>query len=166
MLTCYVYIISLFYHKTYLLKTNITKRARGHHRLYSVKVDNHRVVRSGTLSCIRTNSVNLVFMFTFCHSLLICRFNAHVVGAMTFPPQYTVHNFLSLHCSKSMGDKKKILSIGLVCLDIINVVDKYPEEDSDTRWELNILHGTLKPKCKMNVVFNMSIQHTVSSALA
>ncbi|XP_056624241.1 ketohexokinase isoform X2 [Triplophysa dalaica] len=31
-----------------------------------------------------------------------------------------------------MGDKK-ILSIGLVCLDIINVVDKYPEEDSDSR---------------------------------
>ncbi|XP_042599250.1 ketohexokinase-like isoform X7 [Cyprinus carpio] len=31
-----------------------------------------------------------------------------------------------------MGDKK-ILSIGLVCLDIINVVDKYPEEDTDTR---------------------------------
>ncbi|ROJ78790.1 Ketohexokinase [Anabarilius grahami] len=30
-----------------------------------------------------------------------------------------------------MGDKK-ILSIGLVCLDIINVVDKYPEEDTDT----------------------------------
>ncbi|XP_059375959.1 ketohexokinase isoform X3 [Carassius carassius] len=38
-----------------------------------------------------------------------------------------------------MGDKK-ILSIGLVCLDIINVVDKYPEEDTDTsclsqRWQ-------------------------------
>ncbi|XP_059374576.1 ketohexokinase-like isoform X3 [Carassius carassius] len=31
-----------------------------------------------------------------------------------------------------MGDKK-ILSIGLVCLDIINVVDKYPQEDTDTR---------------------------------
>ncbi|XP_016347926.1 ketohexokinase isoform X2 [Sinocyclocheilus anshuiensis] len=31
-----------------------------------------------------------------------------------------------------MGDKK-ILTIGLVCLDIINVVDKYPEEDTDTR---------------------------------
>ncbi|XP_029586688.1 ketohexokinase isoform X2 [Salmo trutta] len=31
-----------------------------------------------------------------------------------------------------MGDKK-ILCIGLVCLDIINVVDKYPEEDTDTR---------------------------------
>ncbi|XP_043119720.1 ketohexokinase isoform X3 [Puntigrus tetrazona] len=31
-----------------------------------------------------------------------------------------------------MGDKK-ILSIGLVCLDIINVVNKYPEEDTDTR---------------------------------
>ncbi|XP_016390297.1 ketohexokinase-like isoform X1 [Sinocyclocheilus rhinocerous] len=31
-----------------------------------------------------------------------------------------------------MGDKK-ILSIGLVCLDIINIVDKYPEEDTDTR---------------------------------
>ncbi|XP_057200315.1 ketohexokinase isoform X3 [Triplophysa rosa] len=28
---------------------------------------------------------------------------------------------------------KKILSIGLVCLDIINVVEKYPEEDSDSR---------------------------------
>uniref|UniRef100_A0A672SFF7 Ketohexokinase n=2 Tax=Sinocyclocheilus grahami TaxID=75366 RepID=A0A672SFF7_SINGR len=35
-------------------------------------------------------------------------------------------------CRKNMGDKK-ILSIGLVCLDIINVVDKYPEEDTDTR---------------------------------
>lgn len=31
-----------------------------------------------------------------------------------------------------MGEKK-ILCIGLVCLDIINVVDKYPEEDTDTR---------------------------------
>ncbi|XP_064188076.1 ketohexokinase isoform X3 [Anguilla rostrata] len=31
-----------------------------------------------------------------------------------------------------MGDKK-ILCIGLVCLDIINVVDKYPEEDTDSR---------------------------------
>ncbi|XP_006625754.1 ketohexokinase isoform X8 [Lepisosteus oculatus] len=31
-----------------------------------------------------------------------------------------------------MGDKR-ILCIGLVCLDIINVVDKYPEEDTDTR---------------------------------
>ncbi|XP_064188091.1 ketohexokinase isoform X5 [Anguilla rostrata] len=30
-----------------------------------------------------------------------------------------------------MGDKK-ILCIGLVCLDIINVVDKYPEEDTDS----------------------------------
>uniref|UniRef100_A0A8C2F903 Ketohexokinase n=1 Tax=Cyprinus carpio TaxID=7962 RepID=A0A8C2F903_CYPCA len=30
-------------------------------------------------------------------------------------------------------EDKKILSIGLVCLDIINVVDKYPEEDTDTR---------------------------------
>ncbi|XP_062419714.1 ketohexokinase isoform X6 [Pungitius pungitius] len=29
--------------------------------------------------------------------------------------------------------KKKILCVGLVCLDIINVVDKYPEEDSDSR---------------------------------
>ncbi|KAJ8290593.1 hypothetical protein GJAV_G00015020 [Gymnothorax javanicus] len=31
-----------------------------------------------------------------------------------------------------MGDKK-ILCIGLVCLDIVNVVDKYPEEDTDSR---------------------------------
>ncbi|XP_066553818.1 ketohexokinase isoform X3 [Amia ocellicauda] len=31
-----------------------------------------------------------------------------------------------------MGEKQ-ILCIGLVCLDIINVVDKYPEEDTDSR---------------------------------
>ncbi|KAM9432581.1 ketohexokinase isoform 6-T6 [Salvelinus alpinus] len=35
-----------------------------------------------------------------------------------------------------MGDKK-ILCIGLVCLDIINVVDKYPEEDTDTSFVLD-----------------------------
>ncbi|XP_063767051.1 ketohexokinase isoform X3 [Eleginops maclovinus] len=29
--------------------------------------------------------------------------------------------------------KKKILCVGLVCLDIINVVEKYPEEDTDSR---------------------------------
>ncbi|XP_034388031.1 ketohexokinase isoform X2 [Cyclopterus lumpus] len=29
--------------------------------------------------------------------------------------------------------EKKILCVGLVCLDIINVVDKYPEEDTDSR---------------------------------
>ncbi|KAM4521369.1 ketohexokinase-like, partial [Fundulus diaphanus] len=32
-----------------------------------------------------------------------------------------------------MEDQKKILCVGLVCLDIINVVDKYPEEDTDSR---------------------------------
>ncbi|XP_069584763.1 ketohexokinase isoform X5 [Ranitomeya imitator] len=31
-----------------------------------------------------------------------------------------------------MGEKR-ILCVGLVCLDIINVVDQYPEEDTDTR---------------------------------
>ncbi|XP_063297902.1 ketohexokinase isoform X1 [Pelobates fuscus] len=30
-------------------------------------------------------------------------------------------------------EDKQILCIGLVCLDIISVVDKYPEEDTDTR---------------------------------
>ncbi|XP_078140837.1 ketohexokinase-like isoform X1 [Centroberyx gerrardi] len=30
-------------------------------------------------------------------------------------------------------EDKKILCVGLVCLDIINVVDKYPEEDTDSR---------------------------------
>ncbi|KAM9466649.1 ketohexokinase isoform 2-T2 [Clarias gariepinus] len=30
-------------------------------------------------------------------------------------------------------EQKKILCVGLVCLDIINVVDKFPEEDTDTR---------------------------------
>ncbi|XP_070591076.1 ketohexokinase isoform X2 [Erythrolamprus reginae] len=32
-----------------------------------------------------------------------------------------------------MEEEKRILCIGLVCLDIISVVDSYPEEDSDTR---------------------------------
>ncbi|XP_028285437.1 ketohexokinase isoform X3 [Parambassis ranga] len=32
-----------------------------------------------------------------------------------------------------METQKKILCVGLVCLDIINVVEKYPEEDSDSR---------------------------------
>uniref|UniRef100_A0A3B4WND6 Ketohexokinase n=1 Tax=Seriola lalandi dorsalis TaxID=1841481 RepID=A0A3B4WND6_SERLL len=32
-----------------------------------------------------------------------------------------------------VGDLKKTLCVGLVCLDIINVVDKYPEEDTDSR---------------------------------
>ncbi|XP_060926357.1 ketohexokinase isoform X2 [Limanda limanda] len=32
-----------------------------------------------------------------------------------------------------MEKQKKILCVGLVCLDIINVVDKYPEEDTDSR---------------------------------
>ncbi|XP_022597847.1 ketohexokinase isoform X2 [Seriola dumerili] len=32
-----------------------------------------------------------------------------------------------------MEQQKKILCVGLVCLDIINVVDKYPEEDTDSR---------------------------------
>ncbi|XP_049431435.1 ketohexokinase isoform X2 [Epinephelus fuscoguttatus] len=37
-------------------------------------------------------------------------------------------------CVENMEEqKKKILCVGLVCLDIINVVDKYPEEDTDTR---------------------------------
>ncbi|KAM6463058.1 ketohexokinase isoform 4-T4 [Liasis olivaceus] len=30
-------------------------------------------------------------------------------------------------------EEKRILCVGLVCLDIISVVDSYPEEDSDTR---------------------------------
>ncbi|KAM4741805.1 ketohexokinase isoform 1-T2 [Anableps anableps] len=32
-----------------------------------------------------------------------------------------------------MEDQKKILCVGLVCLDIISVVEKYPEEDTDSR---------------------------------
>ncbi|XP_056242238.1 ketohexokinase isoform X2 [Seriola aureovittata] len=32
-----------------------------------------------------------------------------------------------------MEQQKKTLCVGLVCLDIINVVDKYPEEDTDSR---------------------------------
>ncbi|XP_014826102.1 PREDICTED: ketohexokinase isoform X4 [Poecilia mexicana] len=33
----------------------------------------------------------------------------------------------------NMADQKKILCVGLVCLDIISVVEEYPEEDTDTR---------------------------------
>lgn len=29
--------------------------------------------------------------------------------------------------------EKRVLCVGLVCLDIINVVDQFPKEDSDTR---------------------------------
>lgn len=40
--------------------------------------------------------------------------------------------------------EKKILCVGLVCLDIINVVDKYPEEDTDSRCvvlTLSLMYG-------------------------
>lgn len=36
-------------------------------------------------------------------------------------------------CQLNMEEQRKILCVGLVCLDIINVVDKYPEEDTDSR---------------------------------
>lgn len=35
--------------------------------------------------------------------------------------------------------QKKVLCVGLVCLDIINVVDKYPEEDTDSRLVYGLL---------------------------
>lgn len=38
-----------------------------------------------------------------------------------------------------MEEQKKILCVGLVCLDIISVVDKYPEEDSDSRLAYELL---------------------------
>ncbi|XP_010989527.1 ketohexokinase isoform X4 [Camelus dromedarius] len=34
---------------------------------------------------------------------------------------------------RSLMEEKQILCVGLVVLDVINVVDKYPEEDTDTR---------------------------------
>ncbi|XP_071351443.1 ketohexokinase isoform X2 [Trachinotus anak] len=40
---------------------------------------------------------------------------------------------LQLSVWTNMEQQKKILCVGLVCLDIINVVDKYPEEDTDSR---------------------------------
>lgn len=33
----------------------------------------------------------------------------------------------------ALMEEKQILCVGLVVLDIINVVDKYPEEDADSR---------------------------------
>lgn len=36
-------------------------------------------------------------------------------------------------CASMEQQQKKILCVGLVCLDIINVVEKYPEEDTDSR---------------------------------
>lgn len=32
------------------------------------------------------------------------------------------------------GGEKRILCVGLVCLDVISVVDAYPAEDTDTRY--------------------------------
>lgn len=34
---------------------------------------------------------------------------------------------------RRLMEEKQILCVGLVVLDIINVVDKYPEEDTDRR---------------------------------
>ena len=31
------------------------------------------------------------------------------------------------------SDPRPVLCVGLLCLDIVNVCDRYPEEDSDTR---------------------------------
>lgn len=40
----------------------------------------------------------------------------------------------SVHLFPRMEQQQqKILCVGLVCLDIINVVEKYPEEDTDSR---------------------------------
>lgn len=40
---------------------------------------------------------------------------------------------------------KKVLCVGLVCLDIISVVDKYPEEDSDSRLAAANANSELSP---------------------
>ncbi|XP_058020651.1 ketohexokinase isoform X3 [Ahaetulla prasina] len=58
-----------------------------------------------------------------------------------------------------MEEEKRILCIGLVCLDIISVVDNYPEEDSDTsfvrddfrRYEVDLTHVALHLACSLPV---------------
>ncbi|KAB1266889.1 Ketohexokinase [Camelus dromedarius] len=40
---------------------------------------------------------------------------------------------------RSLMEEKQILCVGLVVLDVINVVDKYPEEDTDTSFVLDDL---------------------------
>lgn len=49
--------------------------------------------------------------------------------------------------------KKKILCVGLVCLDIISVVEKYPEEDTDSRLETLIIHFVSFTHFTNNLVF-------------
>ena len=43
--------------------------------------------------------------------------------------------FVSGYNNKAMGDRsvKGVLTVGLACLDIINVADGFPEEDTDVR---------------------------------
>ncbi|XP_034277032.1 ketohexokinase isoform X3 [Pantherophis guttatus] len=56
-------------------------------------------------------------------------------------------------------EEKRILCIGLVCLDIISVVDNYPEEDSDTsfirddfrRYEVDLTHVALHLACSFPI---------------
>ncbi|XP_035802849.1 ketohexokinase isoform X2 [Amphiprion ocellaris] len=48
-------------------------------------------------------------------------------------PAVCVSVCFSVCVGTNMEEQKKILCVGLVCLDIINVVDKYPEEDTDSR---------------------------------
>ncbi|XP_054880684.1 LOW QUALITY PROTEIN: ketohexokinase-like [Poeciliopsis prolifica] len=40
---------------------------------------------------------------------------------------------IKVQTESNMADQKKILCVGLVCLDVISVVEEYPEEDTDTR---------------------------------
>ncbi|XP_022071031.1 ketohexokinase-like isoform X1 [Acanthochromis polyacanthus] len=49
-----------------------------------------------------------------------------------------------------MEEQKKILCVGLVCLDIINVVDKYPEEDTDSRlaFRLMLIQANINTDCR------------------
>lgn len=109
-----------------------------------------RLGKSRQRSCIRPNAFGRiraafvkhrahVYVFSFIAALALQCFAHRLLTLWPFlRSAESTHSF----CFENMGDKK-ILSIGLVCLDIINVVDKYPEEDSDSRWALKNLHHTL-----------------------
>ena len=58
-------------------------------------------------------------------------FDKHTNSCHRWESQHRV--YVRARERENMEEQKKILCVGLVCLDIINVVDKYPEEDTDSR---------------------------------
>ena len=49
---------------------------------------------------------------------------------------------MSSHEKFSAGTEKgRVMCVGLACVDFVNVVGNFPEEDSDQRWDTSVLRG-------------------------